>query len=68
MWSCEICKKAKVDDKGFRLFISYDVVSVNQFYDTYPVEKIPIPMKCNQQIRICPKCLKKTDKNNKITL
>ena len=67
MFPCKICKK-EVDDKGFRLFITYQVVS---FYNPPVIEpeKIPVFGSATHQIRFCDKCLMlKKGKNLKIEL
>ena len=57
LWSCDICKKVKVEDKGkgFRAFVKYRVVS---FLESGK-EKYPMFGEAVHQIRICDKCLKK---------
>lgn len=57
MWNCNICKKVKVPETGFKLFIGYQVLDMLGFPKTN--EKIATFGHCRHQIRICPKCLKK---------
>ena len=65
MFECEICKKNKVDDKGFRLFINRRIVSI---MDISPKDQYPAWGSCTNQIRICDKCLKKKGKYLEIYL
>jgi len=62
MWECDICKKVKVSDKGFRFFVKYEVVSLFRFDGKdkkYNFSNGTI----TRQIRICDKCLKKKGKS-----
>jgi len=64
MWECNICKKRKVSDKGFRVFIKYDVLNFfgrgEKFFETKGT--------ITRQIRICDKCLKKKGQNLEIEI
>lgn len=55
MWKCDVCRMRRVPDTGFKMYISYDLVSVpNQ-----KPERYPIWCEMKRQIRICSICLKK---------
>jgi hypothetical protein len=60
MWTCSICGKNKVIDKGkgFRVFIEYNVLSILDLKNK-DREKIDMWGTCKRQIRVCEKCLKK---------
>lgn len=64
MFNCAICKKSKVSDKGFRLFISRNVVNIIKD----EADDMILEGACQQQRRICDKCLKRKGENLEIDL
>jgi hypothetical protein len=56
MFKCAVCRKAKVPDKGFKAFITY---SYKMIWPAKDKKTLPTKGRTTQQIRICPKCLKK---------